>query len=77
MLLEPDISDAILDSPFTSHMDESCPPLLNVLRVCDVPDVLGAIAPRPITISGWDSTESKKVTQIYSAANSSKHLTLH
>jgi pimeloyl-ACP methyl ester carboxylesterase len=74
MLLEPDISGAILDSPFTSHMDDSCPPLLNVLRVCDVPDILGALAPRSLTISGWDTNKGEKVARIYKAANELKQL---
>jgi len=76
MLLEPDISGATFESPSKSHMDESCPPLLNVLRVCDVPDVLGALAPRPVTISGWDPIEGEKVVRIYSATHSANQLNL-
>ena len=39
-LLEPDISKVIVNKPPMSHMDAEAPQLLNVLRVCDIPDVL-------------------------------------
>jgi dienelactone hydrolase len=76
MLLEPNITGAILDSPTSSHMDESCPALLNVLRVCDVPDILGALAPRSVTIRGADAQVSRKVTHIYKAAGAESKLTV-
>jgi len=37
--------------------------LLNVLRVCDVPDALGALAPRSLTISGLNLEAEQKVSQ--------------
>ena len=74
MLLEPEINGAILDRPQLSHMDESSPALLNVLRVCDVPDALGALAPRSLTISGLNLEAEQKVSQAYKASGVSGKL---
>lgn len=74
MLLEPEIAEAILDRPNLSHMDESSPALLNVLRVCNVPDILGALAPRSLKISGMSLEAEKKVIQIYKASGVSGKL---
>ncbi|MCZ6675835.1 MAG: hypothetical protein O7E52_01165, partial [Candidatus Poribacteria bacterium] len=77
MLLEPDISGAFFDTPVTSHMEDSCPPLLNVLRVCDVPDVLGSLAPRPLTIRGIGGAAGEKIAQIYKTAGAEEKLHLN
>jgi hypothetical protein len=74
MLLEPQIAGAIFDTPITSHMDEGCPALLNVLRVCDVSDALGALAPRSLTITSIDRVAGKKIEQIYQAAKADDKL---
>lgn len=73
-LLEPDISGAFLEAPVTSHMDDKCPPLLNVLRVGDVPDVLGALAPRSLTIQGIDDLAGQKIARIYKTASAGDKL---
>jgi len=67
-LLEPEIAGAILSRPPLSHMDANAPPLLNVLRVCDIPDVLGMLAPRPLTIYGVKADALEKAASIYAAA---------
>lgn len=54
--------------PPASHMDPDAPQLLNVLRVCDIPDALGMLAPRPLTIHG-QAADWEKVSRIYSAAD--------
>ena len=74
MLLEPGIRGAIFDEPILSHMDDSCPALLNVLRVCDVPDILGALAPRDMTLSGLSSDAGVEIGVIYNAAGASGRL---
>ena len=74
MLLEPEITGAILDRPHLSHMEDSSPALLNVLRVCDVPDILGALAPRSLTISGLNLEAEQKVSQAYKASGVSGKL---
>jgi len=67
-LLEPDIAGAILLDPPASHMEPTAPPLLNVLRVCDIPDVLGMLAPRPLTVVGGQSMNVAKISAAYTAA---------
>jgi hypothetical protein len=73
-LLEPDIAGVIALHPPSSHMDAKAPQFLNVLRVCDIPDVFGMLAPRPLKIRGWTGDAPAKVTQIYAAAGASNEL---
>jgi cephalosporin-C deacetylase-like acetyl esterase len=47
-LLEPRLSEAVVVDPPASHRDG--PIFLNVLRVLDVPEALGLLAPRPLTV---------------------------
>jgi dienelactone hydrolase len=47
-LLEPSITEVIIVDPPTSHRDG--PIFLNVLRVLDIPEALGLLAPRPLTL---------------------------
>jgi len=74
-LWEPQIAGAMLKDPPLSHMDDGAPQLLNVLRVCDIPDVLGMLAPRPLTV--WrDSDEAlRKTAQAYAAAGEPERFT--
>ena len=67
-LWEPDIAGAVLRNPPLDHMLAEAPQFLNILRVCNVPDVLGMLAPRPLTIHGLDAAAVKKVAAIYAAA---------
>ena len=73
-LLEPEIDGLILSSPVPTHMDPSAPTLLNVLRVCDIPDALGMVAPRPAMLIGPPAGWPQKVGQIYRAANAEQQL---
>jgi hypothetical protein len=73
-LLEPSISGLILHQPSATHMDDSAPALLNVLRVCDIADAVGMLAPRPITLVGNDVEWFPKVASIYRAAGASDKL---
>ncbi len=77
-LFESEIDGVLLIQPHSSHMEEGCPPLLNVLRVCDVPQVIGALAPKPVSLlAEKDSSLAKTVREIYSAAGALKHLELN
>src|SRR5262249_23590111 len=67
-LWEPEIAGAILLQPPSSHMQPDAPPLLNVLRVCDVPDVLGMLAPRLLVMYSPDVKGWEKVRAIYRSA---------
>ena len=71
-LLKPDITGVILNKPPLSHMNPKAPQFLNVLRVCDIPDVLGMLAPRALTIYDSRSELLQKVAEIYVAAEASK-----
>jgi hypothetical protein len=51
-----------------THMDEAAPSLLNVLRVCDIPDALGMVAPRPVLLAGAPRDTMNKAAEIYRAA---------
>ncbi|MEJ2703873.1 MAG: prolyl oligopeptidase family serine peptidase [Sedimentisphaerales bacterium] len=71
-LWEPEIAGVIASNPPLTHMDNEAPQFLNVLRVCDIPDVLGMLAPRTLTVSGVPSDALKKVAEIYAAAGASE-----
>jgi len=75
-LLEPDISGVVVNKPPMSHMDDEAPQFLNILRVCDIPDVLGMLAPRKLIVHGADAGTLNKVRGIYSAANASTMLVI-
>jgi dienelactone hydrolase len=72
-LWEPEITGVILNKPPLSHMNAEAPQFLNVLRVCDVPDVLGMLAPRELTVYSNGSDVLRKVAEIYGAAGASKN----
>ncbi|HUY34024.1 MAG TPA: prolyl oligopeptidase family serine peptidase [Pirellulales bacterium] len=74
-VLDERIAGATLIAPSTTHMDGAAPQLLNVLRVCDVPDALGMLAPRPLAIVGSAAEQFTKTTAAYSAAAASQRLT--
>ncbi len=73
-LLEPGIAGVWAVNPPASHMEARAPQFLNVLRVCDIPEVFGMLAPRPLTIHGLAADAQAKVTQIYTAAGASDKL---
>jgi dienelactone hydrolase len=71
-LWEPEIDEVIVDTPPRSHRDDAAPQLLNVLRVCDIPEVLGMLAPRRLTIRGQADPAWDKTAAIYTAAGSAE-----
>ena len=75
-LFERDIGAVILRDPLLTHANAAAPQFLNVLRVCDVPDVLGMLAPRPLTIPEQKAEDVQKVQAIYSAAGARDQLIL-
>ncbi len=72
--LDPDIAGVYAHDPPSTHMDVKAPQFLNVLRVCDVPEVFGMLAPRRLTLRGWSGEALAKVARIYSAAGASDKL---
>jgi hypothetical protein len=73
-LWEPEIAGVILSRPPRSHSEDVAPPLLNVLRVCDIPDVLGMLSPRPLRIETASVRDWDKVAAIYAAAGQADKL---
>jgi len=70
----PKIAEVTLVSPPATHMDSAVPQFLNVLRVCDVPDALGLLAPRSLTIRGSDPERFAKTAAAYAAAGAKERL---
>ena len=72
--MNPDVESVTLIAPPTSHMDTAAPQFLNVLRVCDVPDSLGLLAPRRLTIIGSDAKAFERTAAAYAAADAKDRL---
>jgi hypothetical protein len=71
------IDSVVLYNPPLTHMAPDAPQFLNILRVCDVPDMLGALAPLPLTIvTKEENAALERVHKIYEAANANKGLRL-
>jgi dienelactone hydrolase len=73
-LLEPEIGAVHLARSPRSHMDDGAPALLNVLRVLDVPDALGMLAPRKLWLRGIDDAVWSKVSAAYASAGANAQL---
>ena len=65
-LFESSISEVLLLDPPASHREG--PTLLNVLRVLDIPDALGLLAPRHITLLNAEDSSFDRTEQAYKAA---------
>jgi len=63
-----DIDGVILIEPPVTHMDPAAPALLNVLRVGDVPQVFGLLAPKPLTVYTRDPASFGVTRTIYDRA---------
>ncbi|MGH7127796.1 MAG: hypothetical protein ACREIV_04465, partial [Planctomycetaceae bacterium] len=73
-LWAPEIAGAIIADPPKTHMAPDAPQFLNLLRVCDVPEMLGLLAPKSLTIHSdkqWDEVQA-----IYDAAGASEQLSI-
>lgn len=75
-VLEPGIHGLFLWAPPPSHMAEGAPALLNVLRVGDVPEALGLVAPRPVTLLGAEAAFAARSAALYRAAGHGGQLVL-
>ena len=65
-LFEPRLAEIVAVDPPASHRDG--PIFLNVLRVFDVPDALGMLAPRPLTIHTAQNGAFLRTASLYRAA---------
>src|SRR5262249_41927959 len=62
-LLEPSIPEVVLVDPPASH--RGGPIFLNVQRVLDVPEALGLLAPRPLTLVNAKDKAFDRTAEIY------------
>jgi hypothetical protein len=72
-LLEPTIKEVIIINPPKSHMQG--PTFLNVLRVLDIPEALGLLAPRKLTLIGANDPAFDRTAEIYKLAGAADKLT--
>jgi dienelactone hydrolase len=73
-LLDDSIAGALLYRPPSTHAQAQAPQLLNVLRICDVPDVIGLLAPKPVTLLEADKELAARVAGYYESAGASERL---
>jgi dienelactone hydrolase len=73
-ILAEEIAGAHLVAPPPSHQAPGAPQLLNVLRVGDVPDLVGLIAPRPLTLASVTPGDFSRTVRIYEAAEARTRL---
>ena len=69
-LFEPSIRKVIAVDPPASHHEG--PIFLSVLRVLDVPDALGMLAPTPLTLVGAKDKAFERTAQDYKIAGAGK-----
>ena len=65
-LFEPDIDEIAVVKPPVSHKEG--PIFLNVLRVLDIPDALGLLAPKPLALIQADDNRWDRTKHIYRVA---------
>jgi cephalosporin-C deacetylase-like acetyl esterase len=71
-LFEPSIKEVIIVDPPTSHRDG--PIFLNVQRVLDIPDALGLLAPRQLTLINAKDKVFDRTAEIYRLAGAADRL---
>lgn len=71
-LLEPSITEIVVIHPPTSHRQG--PVFLNVLRILDIPDALGLLAPRRLTLVGAADKAFDRTANIYKLADAAASL---
>jgi dienelactone hydrolase len=71
-LFEPSIKEVVIIDPLKSHRDG--PIFLNVLRVLDIPDALGLLAPRKLTLINAKDKAFDRTAEIYRLAGAAGQL---
>jgi dienelactone hydrolase len=71
-LFEPGITEVVIIDPPKSHREG--PIFLNVLRVLDIPEALGLLAPRPLTLINAKDKTFDRTVAIYKLAGAEKQL---
>ena len=78
-LYQPAIEAVVAVDPPASHRPRTSeekygPPLLNVLRVLDIPEAFGCLAPRGLTLIGANEVAFDRTAAIYHAAGRADRL---
>lgn len=78
-LYQPAIEAVVAVDPPASHLprtqeEKYGPPLLNVLRILDIPEALGCLAPRKLTLIGATDAAFERTAALYRAAGKADHL---
>ena len=71
-LFEPSIDEVVIVDPPVSHRDG--PIFLNVLRVLDIPEALGLLAPTPLTLVNAGDRAFDRTAEIYKLAGAEDKL---
>ncbi|MEP0843283.1 MAG: prolyl oligopeptidase family serine peptidase [Phycisphaerae bacterium] len=71
-----DIAGVTVIEPPKSHLEKGAPVILNVLRVTDVPEALGLIAPNELTLIAAPAEVAATVEAWYRLANAADKLTV-
>jgi dienelactone hydrolase len=71
-LFEPSIQEVVVIDPPTSH--RSGPYFLNVMRILDIPDALGMVAPTPLTLINSKDKAFDRTAEIYRIAGAESRL---
>jgi dienelactone hydrolase len=72
-LLEPTIKEVVIFDPPTSH--KQGPIFVNILRVLDIPEALGLLAPRPLTLINAKDAAFDRTEEIYRLAGAADKIT--
>ena len=75
-LFSPLVASVDLDDPAPTHMAPEAPAFLNILRVADVPILLGLLAPRPLSIRSATPQAFTDTVSIYAAAGAAGRCTV-
>lgn len=74
-VLDPEISEVVIGDIPVTHMNPTAPQFLNILRVADVPEMLGLLAPRKLEIVTSDK-RIQKTKEFYAAEGHVDRLTI-
>jgi dienelactone hydrolase len=72
-LLRPEIRSVTIVDPPTSHRQG--PHFLGILKICDIPEALGALAPRPLTLVNAKDPAFDRTAELYRLAGAADKLT--
>jgi hypothetical protein len=72
-LFEPAVKEVVIIDPPATHKEG--PILLNVLRILDIPDALGMLAPRRLRLVHAGDKAFDRTVQIYKLAGAERQLT--